>query len=170
MKNKITVIILTIILIPIILLGCKNTNQNIFKTTKSSPVIVIKSVIQPKIPESPLEIDFELKVKGISPVAIEEKNFGVVIKSKNNLLITSNPSFLNDKRQVFLIQPEHTLRLRAAVLSDREDKNKTWYSLPYGEYDLRIYIWTGKTLEFDYQWLGQTYSNDYKFIIGKNAK
>ena len=157
-----------IVFLVLVFLGCKN--QKGFKVTESSPVIVIKSVITPTIAKKPLEIVFELKANGTSPVAIAGKDLDVVIQdNSNSWLFTATPYFPNEKRKIFIMQPGQPLILKATVLNDKMNKKKAWYSLPSGEYKIRIYAFSSKTLEFDYQWLGQACSNEYKFMIGKTA-
>ena len=125
----------------------------------------------PIIAKKPFEIVFEIKADGTSPIAIARKDLDVVIQNNNNpWLFVATPFFKNEKREVFIIQPGQSLKLRATVLSDNMNKEKTWYSLPSGDYKIRVYALSGKTLEFDYQWLGQVYSNDYKFIIEKTVE
>ena len=169
MKNLSVVFKLQIISIVFIFGGCKN--QNGFKATDSLPVITIKSVNMPMMAKKPFEIVFEIKAKGTLPVAIAGKDLEIVIQNNNNpWLFIATPYFPDSKSEIFIIQPGQPLLLKANVLADKMNKEKTWYNLPSGEYEIRVYAFSGKALKFDYQWLGQTYSNNYKFIIGKKSE
>ena len=44
-------------------------------------------------------------------------------------------------------------------------KKEYWKGLPAGNYDIQVRVNSGKSREFDYQWLGQTYSNARKIKI-----
>jgi hypothetical protein len=123
----------------------------------------------PMMAKKPFEIVFEIKSNGALPVAIARKDIEIVIQNNNNpWLFRVTPYFPNEKNEIFIIRSGQPLILKATVLTD--NKEKTWYNLPSGEYKIRIYAFSGKALKFDYQWFGQTYSNDYKFIIGKNIE
>ena len=142
-----------------------------FKKPDSWPIMVIESVVVPTTPNSPLEIVFTLKASKTSPVAVAQSSFGVVISDKSHpWLFVATPNFPSEKEKVLIAQPGHPIHLKATALADNHDQKKTWYSLPAGEHEMRIYAWGGKSLEFDYQWLGQTYSDDYRLMIGKNAE
>jgi len=139
-----------------------------FRKTDSWPVMVIESVVMPTTSNGPLEIVFTLKASKMSPVAVAQHSFGVVISDESHpWQFVATPTFPSEKENVLIVQPGSSIHLKATALADNHDKKKTWYSLPAGEYKMRIYAWGGKSREFDYQWLGQTYSDDYKLTIGK---
>ena len=139
-----------------------------FKAPNGMPSIVIESIKAPKTAGAPLEIVFLLAAGGASPIAIAQKDFEVSISNEANpYLFAAKPLFPDDSPKFFIAQPGLSLLLRATALSDKADERKTWQSLPPGEYNLQIFAFGGKSLEFDYQWRGQTYSEARKLIIGK---
>jgi hypothetical protein len=132
----------------------------------SYPELHITSVTKPHDRSKPLEISFSLAaVGGSTPVAVSQEQFSIHIMTPERLSeFEGNALFPSDAPRIFTVLPSRPLALSATTLTDRFN-SRGWSSLPPGRYTVRVYINSDKQRQFDYQWLGQNYSDDYPFDI-----
>jgi hypothetical protein len=96
-----------------------------------------------------------------TPIAVSQDQITVHISSERDpYLFVGHASFAADAPRIFVAAPQKPITL--SFTADRDYSNgRRWSQLPPGRYRIRVYINSGKSLTFDYQWLGQTYSDDY---------
>ena len=146
-----------------------------YVNAESYPRLRVKSVTVPQARSQPLQIAFEIASVGKTPVAISQKQFSVWVFAAEqpvlSVLFVGLPVFPANSPQVFRISPDKPMPLTVTVstnslpVADHPDRPSHWGDLPAGSYTLRVYVNSDKVREFDYQWLGQTYSDDYKLVI-----
>jgi len=137
-----------------------------YLTTESHPRLRIRSVQKPEKKSRPLEVTVELASEGKTAVAVSREQFSVhIYTDQQPYLFVGDASFPTNAPRVFAVMPQKPSTLSVSASTNRLGDGKRWSDLPPGSYTLRIYINSGKRREFDYQWLGQTYSDDYKLVI-----
>lgn len=137
-----------------------------FLITSSSPLLRIKSVKKPSKPNQPLELLVELNSDGATSVAISQEQITVCIYTENQpYLFRGKPVFPKDAPNIFTVTPTKPSTLSFTVSTNDSGSHEHWSKLPKGNYMLRVYVNSGKSTEFDYQWIGQTYSDDFKIKI-----
>ncbi len=129
------------------------------------PKLTITAVSIPVKKAKPLKIAFTVKCVG-QTIALSQDQFSVSISTeKDPYFYFGSATFPPDSPNIFRLNPNEEIRLTLLTLRDRNSPKKSWGTLPPGKYTLRIYVNSGKAPEFQYQWLGQTYSNDYVLRI-----
>jgi hypothetical protein len=137
-----------------------------FLSTASSPRLHIKSVKKPTKPNQPLELSVEMTADGTTSVALSQEQIAVSIHAENEpYLFQGKPTFPKDTPNIFTVAPTKPATLSFTVSINEYGRHEHWSKLPKGNYTLRVYVNSGKSAEFDYQWLGQTYSDTYKLKI-----
>jgi hypothetical protein len=135
-----------------------------FKAPDRSPRLIIKSVEIPSLKSSPLQISLQLEATGASPVAVSQSQFAVEVSTKEKpWLLVSEAVFPANEKRIFKVDPGQPSTLSFSTSTNR--RGEKWNDLPRGEYILRVYIGGAKEREFDYQWNGQSYSDDFKLVI-----
>ena len=134
--------------------------------TESHPRLRIKSVQKPEKKSQPLELALELSCEGKTMVAVSQEQFSIhIYTDQQPYLFVGDASFPTNAPRVFTVKPQKSSTLSVTTSTNHLRDGKSWSDLPPGIYTLRVYIGSGKTPQFDYQWLGQTYSDDYKLVI-----
>ncbi|HEY2414670.1 MAG TPA: hypothetical protein VGI40_20665 [Pirellulaceae bacterium] len=137
-----------------------------FVPPTSNPRLRIRSVEIPDRKSDPLKISFEFASDGKTPVALSQSQFSVHISANDPLFrFIADPSFTATAPRVLIAMPEKPLLLSVSASVNRFKRDERWSDLPPGTYNLQVYVNSGKALEFDYQWLGQTYSDKYTLVI-----
>jgi hypothetical protein len=99
-------------------------------------------------------------------VALSQEQITVSIQTENEpYLFQGKPTFPKDAPNIFTVTATKSTTLSFAVSTNEFGHHEHWSKLPKGRYKLRVYVNSGKTREFDYQWLGQTYSDSYNLKI-----
>ena len=128
----------------------------------------IKIVMMPKDPARPLQVLFELAAEGKSPVAVSQEQFSVHISNDEQpRAFVGNAVFSTNAPKIFTVPAKIPLSLDVTTSSNRL-AGGLWSDLRPGTYKLRVCIDAAKTREFDYQWLGETFSDDYTLVIKKD--
>jgi hypothetical protein len=132
---------------------------------ESTPRISIKSVSVPKDRSQPLEISFELAVIGKTPLAFSKTQFRILISTEEDQhsAYFFATSFSKDTPEPIIVLPEKAITLKVATkylklqnqLSDLEAR----------DYNICINITPARANHYDYQAVGQTYSEEYKFSL-----
>jgi hypothetical protein len=139
-----------------------------FREPGSHPQMSIKIVMMPKNPSRPLQVLFELSAEGKSAVAVSQQQFSVHIgNDEQPRAFVGNAVFPTNAPKVFTVLAKTLLSLNATTFSNRL-AGGLWSDLRPGTYKLRVCIDAAKTREFDYQWLGETFSDDYTLVIKKD--
>jgi len=137
-----------------------------FLLTASHPRLRIKSVTAQRQRSQPLQVTLELAADGKTPVAVAQEQFSVHIYTANKpFLFDGDAAFEASAPKVFTVSPQKPSTLTLTTSTDRFGRRKHWDDLPHGSYTLRVYLNSGKDVTFDYKWLGQTYSDDYKLVV-----
>ena len=138
-----------------------------FLKTESYPRLHIQSVNAPQQQKQPLQITLELAADGKTPLALSQDQFTIQIFTDKQpvALFDGYASFAMNAPKVFTVSPNKPSTLTMSAFTNRFGRGEWWYELPPGSYTLRVYINSGKTREFDYQWLGQNFTADYKLFI-----
>jgi len=125
----------------------------------------IKAVAITKERPQHLQVTFELVAVGKTPVAVAQDQFGILI-SKRRWYFDSGLSFTNGAPRIFTVSPDTRLTINATVLlTNKWDEKQRWIELSPGQYGAQIFIGSGKTRQFDYQWMGQMSSDRLEFEI-----
>ena len=138
-----------------------------FREPRSHPKMSIKIVMMPKDPSRPLQVLFELAAEGKSPIAVSQQQFSVHIgRDEQPRAFVGNAVFSTNAPKVFTVPAKIPLSLDVTTSSNRL-AGGLWSDLRPGTYKLRVCIDAAKTREFDYQWLAETFSDDYMLVIKK---
>jgi len=161
MKTRFAAILLTLALG-----GMPCFSADRFLSTASSPRLRIKSVKKPTKTNQPLELLVEMAADGTTSVALSQEQITVSIHTENEpYLFQGKPTFPKDAPNIFTVTPTKPATLSFTVSINESGRHEHWSKLPKGNYTLKVYVNSGKSAEFDYQWLGQTYSDDFKLKI-----
>lgn len=137
-----------------------------FANADGIPTLRITSVKTGDKKSQPLEVSFELSTDGKTPIALAQSQFSAQIFAKDKTCpFTGDVTFTSNDPKVLKVLPGQPITVSPQTSTNRFGTNEFWDALPPGSYILRIYINSGKSQEFDYQWLGQTYSNDHTLLI-----
>ena len=146
------------------------SGQQPYRHTDSYPKLHITSVSIPTNKTEPLKIAVTISCVGPTPIALSRDQFSVSISTERNpYLYEGDAIFLSDFPEIFRLNSNENIALVLFTFRDRTSARKSWRTLPAGKYRLRIYVNSDKTFRFDYQWLGQTYSNDYMLQIKRRG-
>ena len=111
---------------------------------------------------APLKVRFSIKSDGATPLVLEQNQISVHLFDRNDhSLFLADAVFANHVPDPIKIGSGQTVEFLVGVSADRFDKTKTWDKLPDGRYVLKLYVNSGKEQDFEFQWLGQTYSNKF---------
>jgi hypothetical protein len=141
-----------------------------FRAPGGTPRLKIKSVSLPENPRDPLKIEFELSSEGKGPAALSKDQFVVHLSAPDQSSTRFPVSLEEEKSKIIKVSPGKPIFLKASIsmsdpLNSTKDR-KHWSKLPPGKHDLCIGIrFFNKSLSFDYQWLGETWSKKYEIII-----
>jgi hypothetical protein len=138
-----------------------------FQAAKSKPTLKIISVIVPEKEDTPLQVEFDLKSDSLTPIAFSKDQFTIHISNDSEPdIFVGDAVFGKEAKNIINVEPGQLVRLSATTQNNKINSHITsWHNLAPGEYNLRICINSDKEADFDYQWLGQTYSNSYPLII-----
>jgi hypothetical protein len=137
-----------------------------YLTTDSDPRLRIQSVEMPERKSEALTITLELGAKGKAPVALSQEQFSIhICTDEQPYRFVCDATFAANVPRVLLVTPEKASLLSVGTSTNRAKRSERWADLPPGKYTIRVYINSGKEREFDYQWLGQTYSDSYTLVI-----
>ena len=137
-----------------------------YRHTDSYPKLHVKTVSIPANRSRPLKITLAVTCVGRTPIALSRDQFSVSISTENDpYLFYGEAIFAAGTPRILRLNSDETILLTVRTVRDRNFPQKSWGRLRPGNYELRVYINSGKSAEFDYQWLGQTYSNDYLLRI-----
>ncbi len=133
--------------------------------TTSYPLLQIKKVQILQDKSQPLQLILELIDKGKAPLALSQDQFSIhIFTQESPYLLTGNVAFSREVPEIIKLNPQETVALNCKAPGDRF-RSACWGDLKPGLYTLRIYINSTKSRKFDYQWLGQTSSDDYQLEI-----
>lgn len=133
---------------------------------ESTPTLHIKTVTIPADRTQPLSVTFEMAARGTGAVTVAQQQFSLHISTRSQpYLFVSDLQFTTNAARLFTFEPHVAATLTVTSSTNRHGVPVTWSALKPGRYSARVYINGGKTREFDYQWLGQTYSDDYEITI-----
>jgi hypothetical protein len=135
--------------------------------TESKPQISIKSVSVPEERSKPLEISFELAAIGKTPLAFSKTQFRILISTEETQHSADffATSFSKDTPEPIIVLPEKAITLK--VTPQNLNFHNKLSDLEAGDYKLRINIAPARANHYDYQAVGQTYSEEYKFKLEK---
>ena len=137
-----------------------------FLAKEADPKITIKSVGPD--PDNPklLSVSVTMEAIGHGPVALAQDQFSVSISTQNEpYLFSSDAIFPATTAKTIKIEPDNPLTVTIKVDKNRFGMKESWSALQKGVYELQIRVNSGKSRDFDYQWLGQTYSKARKIKI-----
>jgi hypothetical protein len=138
--------------------------QTAFLRADSQPKIHVQNVIIPQRASDPLLVTFKIISTGKTPVAIAQENIGFelwrpgIYSRKGGDLL-----FSNSVPRVVVVQPGSNVVINAMILTNAQ--NEAWSVLGPGKYGLQISTGSGKTQNFDYEWMGQLHSDSYEFEV-----
>jgi hypothetical protein len=140
--------------------------QQKYRPTESWPEINILRVMIPKDKSIPLKVTFTLRCGGKTPLALAREQFQISIYTKNTPYIFDTFALFSPNLPgIFKLEAGEKITLMAQASRNRFDPKQLWSELPSGRYILRINVTGSKTPDFDYQWLGMTYSNEFPLQI-----
>ena len=129
---------------------------------QSWPELVVLDVSASEKTNAPLTVRFSIKSDGPTPLVLEQSQITLHIKDGNDpYLFVAEPVFADNISDPIQVRPRQTVEFRAEISADRYDKTKTWDKLPNGRYVVQVYLNSGKEQNFEFQWLGQTYSKEF---------
>jgi len=140
--------------------------------TDSSPRMRIKSVTLPKDRSKPLQITFELAAEGKMPLVVSQRHFGMTFVTEGRSLQrmpgvgVSFPKATPERITVLPGKPV-MFTVTASDAMWNPVTRKPWSDLPSGQYVLCVTIGSGKDQSpaFDYEWVGDKYSDEYRLVI-----
>lgn len=139
----------------------------VYLATKSYPRLRLISVDEPQQRSQPLQVTLEVAAVGKTPLTLSQDQFSVHIDSHQpeSFLFIGRSFFEKKEPKIFKISPQKPITLTLTTFTNDLGGGEYWNKLPHGSYLLRVYITGGKEQQFDYQWRGQDYSDDYKLVI-----
>lgn len=145
--------------------------KNKFKVG-GSPKITINSIETSKTSNETLMINFTLEARNNLPLALAQNQFSIRIFSSedHSELFCSEANFLNNVSNPIKIKEGEKISITIEIKSDYKETKKKWCDLPNGKYFIKIYLNSSKSQDFDYQWLGQTYSDRWNFTLPFNRQ
>jgi hypothetical protein len=136
----------------------------------SDPSLHIKTATVQQNGSLSIHISFEFSASGLTPLAVSRTQLTVSLSGNNTYYRSRNVSFDTGTPEMIVVKPGEPLEITITA-SDFFDEIKQSNDLPAGQYALSIGIYPdGKEQHFDYQWQGETHSDDYKFDISKTKE
>ncbi len=120
----------------------------------SHPLLRIKSATTPVAKPEAVRITLEISAEGKAPVALSQEQF--IINASVSPYVQIEPSFETNAPRIFTISPGQPVTVSLQVSTA---------SLKPGKYQLDASIGSGKTRQFDYQYLGMAHSQNYEVEI-----
>ena len=138
------------------------------RRTRSCPCLKILSVAIPSANTNSLVVHLRLTVaQGNEPVAVSADWLTINISKPDDewtMLFDGHAAFVGMTNSTVVISPSCTNDVKLTTNADRFT-GRRWADLPSGRYRMRVYLNSSKTPDYDYQWLGQTYSPGYDFEL-----
>jgi hypothetical protein len=135
-----------------------------YRNPDGYPALRIKAVKSPQ--HGSLQIDLEIAAKGKTPIALSQKQFSIHISTDQAPFRFISPAlFPTNAPQVFTIDPKAPTTITVDTSTNRLGSGERLSDLPAGKYTVRVYVNSERAKEFDYQWRGQTYSDDYSLVV-----
>jgi hypothetical protein len=153
----------TLFTIPVVLLVLTAFAVERFRAPEGFPRLRIKSVATPKEKSRPLELTVELTADGKTPVSVSREQFSVHISPYPSFI--ADAIFPTNAPQVFTVPSQKSVSFTLSVSTNRFDRGERWSELRPGKHTIQVYLNSGKSREFDYQFLGQTYSDSHEIEI-----
>jgi hypothetical protein len=120
----------------------------------SHPVLRIKSTTTPVVNPKPLRIELQISAEGKGPVALSQDQF--IITASVSPYVQIEPTFETTAPRIFTISPGKPITASLFLSTT---------SLKPGKYHLTVDTGSGKTRQFDYQYMGQTHSQNYEVEV-----
>jgi hypothetical protein len=140
-----------------------------FKSAMGSPQLRILEMEIPADDSEPVRLLVKFEVNsGEGPVALSINQLTAVVAEKNNpfkFLLRCNVISNDDGRKIFLFSKGKSIESKLEAFHERSLSHQKWSELPHGDYSLLLQINSGKKQEFDYQWLGQSFSSALRFKV-----
>ena len=151
----------TLVTLTLVLLSSQHTGRaGDFINPESSPRLTIKSVYRNRSEPDLLSVVVQFSATKEGPVALTQDQVSIHITTADKPhLFVSDATFQKKASTRLLIKPGSPVSFALQVGKNRFGKKRSWSSLPPGEYRLQAYVNAGEQQEFDYHWLGQTYSD-----------
>lgn len=131
-----------------------------------APELRITAVTVPTQRSLPLQISLQLDTRGATPLTFSQDQLTVRISTaREPYIFACDAVFDANEQQVFTIEPKQPMVLSFSTSTNRFGDGETWCELPRGRYQLSVDLAGPKDREFDYQWSGRTYSNNYALTI-----
>jgi hypothetical protein len=141
------------------------TGTKEYLQTESTPRLHITSVLVPKRRTMALKITFEFAADGKTPLAAEQGQFQVeLFTAKKSIVFVGDASFPKNTPQPIDVNPGKPVTLTVTTARNTISHG-SWSDLPSGQYFLRIAVNGTKDPDFDYQWTGERFSDEYKLTI-----
>jgi hypothetical protein len=138
--------------------------------TDSTPRMRIKSAVVPKDRSKSLEVTFELSADGKRLLVIAQNQFYIQLTTRGTSPGDIPPvgvSFPKGTPDRIAVSPgkQITLTVNAASTLWNPVTRTPWSDLPPGEYVLVVRVGFDKDQAFDYQWMGEWTSEEYKLVV-----
>jgi hypothetical protein len=136
------------------LLAAAAAGADRFLPSASYPRLRIKSATTPiKRPEL-MKVTLEMSAEGKGPVALSQGQIGVTVSPYPYVYV--KPTFETNAPLVFIIRPDKPVIVSFTVPTANFRPGKQRFDVGFG---------SGKTQEFDYQFLGQGHSENYEIEV-----
>ena len=120
----------------------------------SHPLLRIKSATTPVSKPAAVKITLEISAEGKAPVALSQDQF--IITASVFPYVQIEPTFETNAPRILTISPGKPVTVSLLVSTA---------TLKSGKYQLTVDTGSGKTRQFDYQYLGQAHSQNYEVEI-----
>lgn len=146
--------------------GIVSGSDQQFKAATANPKLRIEKLTVPQDRSKPLQIRFTLSANGEGSFAISQQQLSLHISTAEEpYVFISDLVFPKDSAKQFTVASKTPTTISASSASNRFGKRLGWNSLKPGKYKVRVYVNAGKEQKFDYQWLGQAYSDDFELVV-----
>jgi hypothetical protein len=125
-----------------------------FLSPVSYPRLRIKSATTPITRPELMRVRLELSAEGKGPVALSQEQFVITVSPYPYVYV--KPTFETNAPRVFTIGPDKPLTVSCTVPTAAFKPGKQRFDVGIG---------SGKTREFDYQYLGQGHSENYEIEV-----
>jgi hypothetical protein len=130
-----------------------------FLAATTSPKITIDNIERNAVDPNFLTLTVTVGATGKGQLALNQEQFTVSISTKNKASwFSAHAVFPELQPKNFLIVSGKPQVIKIQISKDRFGKKESWRQLPDGNYQIQVRLNSGKSKEFDFQWLGQTYS------------
>lgn len=151
----------------LLVIGCLSCHgDEPFQAAGANPKLTINSVKRDSADKSLLAVSVTIEADGEGRLALAQNQFTLLISNeKNPWLFSAEAIFPNEFAKNFEVPLGKPITVTIKADKAISGEKASWQNLPNGIYQIQVRLNSFKGREFDFHWLGQTYSEGRKIKL-----